>query len=158
MLWQCSRSGAHACAAISWMITWARFWKCRSQWMVRRCLLHLMTTPRKYGAFQACIQAGDLEHVKACHRMDSQSTSGHVETTWPEGFSIGPTGGCRPAQDMVGHSTGTCGHKITIIFSPPAEGRPANEDERSPLRPNKRRQSDCDLSRPDPETVPSRRA
>ena len=107
---------------------------------------------------EACIQAGDMEHVKACHRMDSQSTTGHVETTWPEGSSIGPTGGCRPAQDMVGHSTGTCVHKITIIFSLVAEGRPANEDERSPLRPNKRRQSDCGLAKPDPETVPSRRA
>ena len=107
---------------------------------------------------EAWIQAGDMEPAQACHRMDSQSTTGHVETTWPEGSSIGPTGGCRPAQDMVGHSTVTCVHKITIIFSPVAEGRPANEDERSPLRPNKRRQSDCGLSRPDPETVPSRRA
>ena len=107
---------------------------------------------------EACIQAGDMEPAQVCHRMDSQSTTGHVETTWPEGSSTGPTGGCRPAQDMVGHSTGTCVHKITIIFSPAAEGRPANEDERSPRRPNKRRQSDCGLSRPDPETVPSRRA
>ena len=80
-------SDALARTTIGWMVTRSRFRKRRSQWTARRCLQHLMTTPRKCGVLALI---GEFAHSSMTPRSLAQrpkglrivTLSGHSAWLW----------------------------------------------------------------------------